>query len=194
MRNDLTELVFILDRSGSMHGLEKDTIGGFNSVLERNKALPGDANITTILFDHRFTILHDRQPPHTLARHRPHRPLGRVVRRHGHDAVAHRVRHRELPRLLSRRHAAQHEVAVGHDAAHPPVRAPHREQAQIVPRHQPCRRFRRFLGPYAHHVRRHAVPDLHTHPSTVILWKFCPSSPLFIPHRNGFPKRLSQHL
>ena len=67
MRNDLTELVFILDRSGSMHGLEKDTIGGFNSVLERNKALPGDANITTILFDHRFTILHDRQPIRSVA-------------------------------------------------------------------------------------------------------------------------------
>ena len=67
MRNDLTELVFILDRSGSMHGLEKDTIGGFNSVLERNKALPGDANITTVLFDHRFTILHDRQPIRSVA-------------------------------------------------------------------------------------------------------------------------------
>ena len=67
MRNDLTELVFILDRSGSMHGLEKDTIGGFNSVLERNKALPGDASITTILFDHRFTILHDRQPIRSVA-------------------------------------------------------------------------------------------------------------------------------
>ena len=67
MRNDLTELVFILDRSGSMHVLEKDTIGGFNSVLERNKALPGDANITTILFDHRFTILHDRQPIRSVA-------------------------------------------------------------------------------------------------------------------------------
>ena len=67
MRNDLTELVFILDRSGSMHGLEKDTIGGFNSVLERNKALPGDANITTILFDHRYTILHDRQPIRSVA-------------------------------------------------------------------------------------------------------------------------------
>ena len=67
MRNDLTELVFILDRSGSMHGLEKDTIGGFNSVLERNRALPGDANVTTILFDHRFTILHDRQPIRSVA-------------------------------------------------------------------------------------------------------------------------------
>lgn len=67
MRNDLTELVFILDRSGSMQGLENDTIGGFNSVLERNKALPGDANVTTILFDNRIEILHDRQPIRSVA-------------------------------------------------------------------------------------------------------------------------------
>ena len=62
MRTDLTELVFILDRSGSMHGLEADTIGGFNRVLEENKILPGDANVTTILFSHDVTLLHDRLP------------------------------------------------------------------------------------------------------------------------------------
>ena len=62
MRNDLTELVLILDCSGSMAGLESDTIGGFNSVLERNKALPGDAVITTVLFNHEARLLHDRQP------------------------------------------------------------------------------------------------------------------------------------
>ena len=62
MRNDLTELVFILDRSGSMAGLEADTIGGFNSVLARNKELPGDAVVTTVLFDHEAQLLHDRQP------------------------------------------------------------------------------------------------------------------------------------
>ena len=67
MRNDLTELVFIIDRSGSMHGLEKDTIGGFNSVLAQNKALPGDANVTTILFDHDITLLHDRLPIQAIA-------------------------------------------------------------------------------------------------------------------------------
>ncbi len=67
MRNDLTELVFILDRSGSMYGLEKDTIGGFNSVLEQNKALPGDANVTTILFDHGVALLHDRLPIKAIA-------------------------------------------------------------------------------------------------------------------------------
>lgn len=62
MRNDLTELVFILDRSGSMAGLESDTIGGFNSVLQRNKELPGDAVVTTVLFNHDSKLLHDRQP------------------------------------------------------------------------------------------------------------------------------------
>ena len=62
MRKDLTELVFILDRSGSMAGLEADTIGGFNSVLARNKELPGDAVVTTVLFDHEVKLLHDRQP------------------------------------------------------------------------------------------------------------------------------------
>lgn len=67
MRNDLTELVFIIDRSGSMYGLEKDTIGGFNSVLAQNKALPGDANVTTILFDHEISLLHDRLPIQAIA-------------------------------------------------------------------------------------------------------------------------------
>lgn len=62
MRNDLTELVLILDCSGSMSGLEAATIGGFNSVLERNKALPGDAVVTTVLFSHASRLLHDRQP------------------------------------------------------------------------------------------------------------------------------------
>lgn len=62
MRTDLTELVFILDRSGSMHGLEADTIGGFNRVLEENQKLPGDANVTTVLFSHDVTLLHDRLP------------------------------------------------------------------------------------------------------------------------------------
>lgn len=67
MRKDLTELVFILDRSGSMHGLEADTIGGFNSVLASNQALEGDANVTTILFDDRVQLLHDRQPVKSVA-------------------------------------------------------------------------------------------------------------------------------
>lgn len=62
MKKDLVEMVFILDRSGSMSGLEKDTIGGFNQMLEKQKQLPGDALVTTVLFDHEFQMLHDRLP------------------------------------------------------------------------------------------------------------------------------------
>ena len=60
MKKGLTELVFILDRSGSMSGLESDTIGGFNSVLAKQKGEVGVANITTVLFDDKFELLHDR--------------------------------------------------------------------------------------------------------------------------------------
>lgn len=56
----VTELVFILDRSGSMSGLESDTIGGFNSLLEKQKKEEGEANITTILFDDKLETIHDR--------------------------------------------------------------------------------------------------------------------------------------
>lgn len=55
-----TELVFVLDRSGSMSGLESDTIGGFNSLLEKQKKEPGKALVTTVLFDDRYEVLHDR--------------------------------------------------------------------------------------------------------------------------------------
>lgn len=60
MKKNLTELVFILDRSGSMHGLEGDTIGGFNSMLKKQKQEPGQAYVSTILFDDETEILHDR--------------------------------------------------------------------------------------------------------------------------------------
>lgn len=58
----MTELVFILDRSGSMSGLEKDTIGGFNSMIERQKRESGTAFVTTVLFDGEVSIIHDRLP------------------------------------------------------------------------------------------------------------------------------------
>ena len=51
MKKDLTELVFILDRSGSMQGLEGDTIGGFNAMIEKQKKEPGEAFVSTVLFD-----------------------------------------------------------------------------------------------------------------------------------------------
>lgn len=62
MNSNLTELVFILDRSGSMSGLESDTIGGFNSMLTRQREESGDALVTTVLFDDRYELLHDRIP------------------------------------------------------------------------------------------------------------------------------------
>jgi len=62
VKSNLTEIVFILDRSGSMAGLESDTIGGFNSMLARQKQEPGEAVVTTVLFDDRYELLHDRVP------------------------------------------------------------------------------------------------------------------------------------
>ena len=60
MKKNLTELVFILDRSGSMQGLEGDTIGGFNAMIEKQKKEPGEAYVSTILFDDQSEVLHDR--------------------------------------------------------------------------------------------------------------------------------------
>ena len=60
MNNNITELVFILDRSGSMAGLESDTIGGFNSVIKKQKDVEGECYVSTILFDHVSEVLHDR--------------------------------------------------------------------------------------------------------------------------------------
>ena len=62
MRKGLTEVVFILDRSGSMSGLEADTIGGFNSMIEKQKKEEGEAYISTILFDDTSEVLYDRVP------------------------------------------------------------------------------------------------------------------------------------
>jgi hypothetical protein len=60
MKKGLTELVFILDRSGSMGGLESDTIGGYNGVLAKQQAVEGECHITTVLFDNDYELLHDR--------------------------------------------------------------------------------------------------------------------------------------
>jgi len=60
MKKGFTELVFILDKSGSMAGLESDTIGGFNAMLQKRKAVAGECRITTVLFDNRYELLHDR--------------------------------------------------------------------------------------------------------------------------------------
>ncbi len=58
----MTELVFILDRSGSMSGLERDTIGGFNSMIEKQKREAGEAVVSTVLFDNESVVIHDRLP------------------------------------------------------------------------------------------------------------------------------------
>ncbi len=58
----MTELVFILDRSGSMSGLEKDTIGGFNSMIAKQKLEEGEALVSTVLFDNESVVIHDRLP------------------------------------------------------------------------------------------------------------------------------------
>ena len=59
-KNNITELVFILDRSGSMHGLESDTIGGFNSLIEKQKKTEGKCYVSTVLFDNECKVIHDR--------------------------------------------------------------------------------------------------------------------------------------
>ena len=60
MKKNLTEIVFILDRSGSMAGLEDDTIGGFNAMIQKQKAEDGEAYVSTILFDNYTEVIHDR--------------------------------------------------------------------------------------------------------------------------------------
>ena len=60
MKKNLTELVCILDKSGSMSGLEKDTIGGFNSLLDQQRKVDGECVITTVLFDNETEVIHDR--------------------------------------------------------------------------------------------------------------------------------------
>ena len=62
MKKNLTELVFILDRSGSMAGLERDTIGGFNAMIEKQKREQGEAIVSTVIFDNVSEVIHDRVP------------------------------------------------------------------------------------------------------------------------------------
>ena len=60
MKKNLTEMVFILDRSGSMSGLEADTIGGFNGMIQRQKRESGQALVSTVLFSNDMKVIHDR--------------------------------------------------------------------------------------------------------------------------------------
>ena len=61
-KKDLTELVFVIDKSGSMSGLESDTVGGYNSLLKSNREGKGEAVVSTVLFDNGVRVLHDRVP------------------------------------------------------------------------------------------------------------------------------------
>jgi len=66
MKNNVTELIFILDRSGSMAGLERDTIGGFNAMIEKQKKQEGVCFVSTVLFDYKSFVLHDRIKLHDV--------------------------------------------------------------------------------------------------------------------------------
>ena len=68
MKQGLTEIVFILDKSGSMGGLEKDTIGGYNAFLEKQRKIEGEAFVSTVLFSDRDEVLHDRVPLSEIGR------------------------------------------------------------------------------------------------------------------------------
>ena len=68
MKKGLTEIVFILDRSGSMCGLEADTIGGFNSLIKKQRKEPGEAVVSTVLFDDTCDVIHDRVPMEKVAK------------------------------------------------------------------------------------------------------------------------------
>ena len=67
MEKNLTELVFILDKSGSMWSLSDDTIGGYNALLKQNKMMEGEALVSTVLFNHKSQVLHDRVPIEDVA-------------------------------------------------------------------------------------------------------------------------------
>ena len=92
MQKNLTELVFILDRSGSMSGLEADTIGGFNSMIERQKHEPGEACVSTVLFNETRIVVHDRAPLTRIApmTRQDYQPMGCTALL---DAVGHAIRH-----------------------------------------------------------------------------------------------------
>lgn len=60
IKNEITEMVFIIDKSGSMAGMEEDTVGGFNAMIEKQKKLDGKCYVSTVLFSNRSSVLHDR--------------------------------------------------------------------------------------------------------------------------------------
>jgi uncharacterized protein YegL len=67
MKTNSLELVFLLDRSGSMSGLEHDTIGGFNGMIQKQRQMEGEVRVSTMLFDDRFDVIHDRLPIESIS-------------------------------------------------------------------------------------------------------------------------------
>lgn len=92
MKKDLTEIVFILDESGSMFGLKSDTIGGFNSLIEKQKSEKGEAVVSTVLFSTQSRVIHDRVPLERIGKmtDRDYRPGGCTALL---DAVGEAVHH-----------------------------------------------------------------------------------------------------
>ena len=112
MKQGRTELVFVIDRSGSMHGLERDTIGGLNATLDENRALPGEAIVSLVLFNNTSQVMLDRVPLEDV------RPLTERDYRVGGctallDAVGDAVRyHAKVQQILPEEHRAEHVVFV----------------------------------------------------------------------------------
>lgn len=112
MKKDRTELVLIVDKSGSMHGLEADTVGGLNATLEENRKLPGEAFVSLVLFDNASEVVLDRMPLQKV------RPLTTADYQVGGctallDAVGDAIRyHKRVQKILPKSHRAEHVVFV----------------------------------------------------------------------------------
>lgn len=112
MKKDLTELVFVVDKSGSMCGLEADTIGGLNATLKKNRELPGDAFVSLVLFDNTSEVVLDREPLQKV------RELTKADYEPGGctallDAVGDAIRyHTKVQKILPKNCRAEHVVFV----------------------------------------------------------------------------------
>lgn len=112
MKKDLTELVFIVDKSGSMHGLEPDTVGGLNATLQKNRELPGEANVSIVFFDNTSEVKLDRVPLGQVQelRESDYRVGGCTALL---DAVGDAVHyHAKVQHILPEDHRAEHVVFV----------------------------------------------------------------------------------
>lgn len=112
MRNGLTELVCILDASGSMHGLEKDVVGGYDSMLEKQGKGDGEVLVTTVLFNQDLTMIHDRLPLEKvpMMRERDYVPSGCTAL---YDAIGKTVSHiREIHKYAREEDRPEHTIVV----------------------------------------------------------------------------------